>query len=811
MVGSKSRQWTAITTEGFEGSFPPPLWEAEDGDSQPPEAYWGRDDWQEHSGNYSAYCVRSGAQGVDPAVGEYPNNASSWLVYGPFDLSDASQATLDFFAWIDTEADYDFFYWVASADGTNFDGWQISGNSSGWIAQDLDLSDVGDVHANMCGEPEVWIAFVFESDYSVTAKGVFVDDVLLQKSSGLGAPKLVNPINHTTLTTSYPPFEWRNVVAATGYEIIVDDSDAFTAPYVFSDADVTSTSVTPTSPIPDGTYYWKVRAKDGDTVGPWSQAWDFAVRTTDRPEWTFMVYLDADNNLESFGMDDLLEMVAAADNANVNICVLFDRALGYVTTYDNWTTTRRYKVTTATTPYDASPDYTDLGEMNMGDPQTVVDFVTWAQTNYPAEHYALIYWDHGAGWEPRLRGPMPTKIICIDSGSGNDFLELNELYDAMGAFPEKVDLCGMDACLMGQMEVAYHIRDRCDYFVASESSEPGPGWPYDLFLSSSQLPSGTEPAQLAARIVEAYRAAYDVYNLEATQSAWASDGLTTCANKVSALANELLTGLETYGGEIGAAWNAAVRFEAYSGQRAYIDLYGFCHYLRQNISDASGKGPRSRIARGINSAAGDLMDYLVSPTFQIAEWNDREAFGANTPVEGMSIYFPQTSAEYFYGQYNGANLRFVADPAQLWDEFLRAYLTGASPPSPPQALAAVDRPGDDGGAVELTWSRSPDDGVGDDDVTQYRIFRDHALIHTMPADDSPSYGYMDTGLQNGTEYCYMVRAYDGTMESPNSNTDCATPVANGGGPSIAVDLDPDAPGIQTARTVTQGANFDVAI
>ncbi len=36
--------------------------------------------------------------------------------------------------------------------------------------------------------------------------------------------------------------------------------------------------------------------------------------------------------------------------------------------------------------------------VDMGNPQTLTDFVNWAKTFYPAQHYALIVWDHGAGW-----------------------------------------------------------------------------------------------------------------------------------------------------------------------------------------------------------------------------------------------------------------------------------------------------------------------------------------------------------------------------------------------------------------------------
>ena len=91
-------------------------------------------------------------------------------------------------------------------------------------------------------------------------------------------------------------------------------------------------------------------------------------------------------------------------------------------------------------------------------------------------------------------------------------------------------------------------------------------------------------------------------------------------------------------------------------------------------------------------------------------------------------------------------------------------------------------------------------------MTEYRIFRDHVLVDTVAATNSVSYANSDDGLTNGTEYCYQVRAYDGTMESADSNEACATPAANVA-VAVAVDLDPDTPGIQDVRTVPSGVVY----
>ena len=113
-------------------------------------------------------------------------------------------------------------------------------------------------------------------------------------------------------------------------------------------------------------------------------------------DWTFMVYLAADNNLEGAGIDDFLQMADVGSNSDVNILVLFDRIPGNDDRYGDWTDTRRGIVNFGDVP-DALWG-TSMGELNMGAPQTLIDFVVWGMQNYPADKYVIDLWDHGSGW-----------------------------------------------------------------------------------------------------------------------------------------------------------------------------------------------------------------------------------------------------------------------------------------------------------------------------------------------------------------------------------------------------------------------------
>ena len=110
--------------------------------------------------------------------------------------------------------------------------------------------------------------------------------------------------------------------------------------------------------------------------------------------WAFMVYLNGDNDLNPFTFDAFNKLESVADNSNAHILVLWDRASSG--------DTKRYAVQYDTdlqqlASYIQNVNYWDMGELNMGDPQTLVDFVNWAKANYPADHYALAIVDHGCG------------------------------------------------------------------------------------------------------------------------------------------------------------------------------------------------------------------------------------------------------------------------------------------------------------------------------------------------------------------------------------------------------------------------------
>jgi hypothetical protein len=155
------------------------------------EYYWGKRSCRLFEGSYSGWAVGAGTDGQTLNCGDdYPVNAVSWMIYGPFSLSDATEAEMRLNAWVNTDNSNDYVCWMASVDGINFAGDCAWGDTASWSEQVLDFSNVTDYgDTSMLGESQVWVGFLFHSDGSVVStEGAYVDDILVRKCVGVGCP-----------------------------------------------------------------------------------------------------------------------------------------------------------------------------------------------------------------------------------------------------------------------------------------------------------------------------------------------------------------------------------------------------------------------------------------------------------------------------------------------------------------------------------------------------------------------------------------------------------------------------------------------
>jgi len=382
-------------------------------------------------------------------------------------------------------------------------------------------------------------------------------------------------------------------------------------------------------------------------------------------DWTFLVYLDADNNLETFGIKDFLEMASVGSNANLNVVVQMDRAEGYDDSYGDWTGCNRFYVTQGLMPTEANA-FEDLGEVNMGDPETLVDFAEWTANQFPAGKYIAVLWDHGNGIidEKTIEGKARTedyiKGICYDE-THNDQLTILELQSALETVTldtgVNFDIIGFDACLMSMIEIAYQIRNSPRIIVASEETEPGDGWPYDDILTHLAEFPQMAPEGLASIIVQDYVASYRNGSQGTSEGVtlsafWIDKVVSAVLPKVDAFAELMNRSLVTYWREI---VDAVGNTEDY-GYPAYHDICDFASEVRKRISDI-----------GIQQVAGDLIAAIQAATID-------EAHGRDHPdSHGLSVYLPSSENGYYY-RYE--NLDFAIESS--WDEFLHSLFSYAN-------------------------------------------------------------------------------------------------------------------------------------
>jgi len=166
--------YETILFEGFEGVFPYTGWTMFDLSNDGFERVWDDVSTRSYTGAWSGWPARGGIDGLDPSTAFYADNMDSWMVYGPFDLSNAIDANVSFAQWLATEACCDRVAFLVSRDGVNFDVYGQWSGSADWTDYNYNLTPY-------VGDDTVWVAWWFYSDGSVNDAGPFIDDILIEK------------------------------------------------------------------------------------------------------------------------------------------------------------------------------------------------------------------------------------------------------------------------------------------------------------------------------------------------------------------------------------------------------------------------------------------------------------------------------------------------------------------------------------------------------------------------------------------------------------------------------------------------------
>lgn len=390
-----------------------------------------------------------------------------------------------------------------------------------------------------------------------------------------------------------------------------------------------------------------------------------------------MVYMAGDSFLDSNGFADSKEMKKAGSTKDVVIVAQFSRGL------KNRPAKRYYLRKDSHDGALAGDVVADLGEVNTADPTALEDFLRWGTSTFPAKRYMVVIWGHGNGADdenvpgvtqhalhfhdapPSFEATGAVRGIVIGpaansyEGEARDFLDCRNFKKALATVTaelgRKIDLLGMDSCLMSGAEVCYQLRDSVRLTVAPEGFGPLDGWPYDRVLKALVKEPEMKSEKLAHVVVEKYLAAYSDYeDACVTQAICDLDKCDLLVNRINRLTKALLTNLDSHE-FLKAVMLSRSQVQSYEGTE-YVDLYDFCALLHDNCRQAKIRSACLEVMSAVGQAAFVLRSAYLGRDVQYSY--------------GLSIYFPRQEVSQVYRKLDFAN-------DTRWVEFLDEYVSRA--------------------------------------------------------------------------------------------------------------------------------------
>ncbi len=363
-------------------------------------------------------------------------------------------------------------------------------------------------------------------------------------------------------------------------------------------------------------------------------------------EWTWMVYMVGDNDLESYVQKDT-ESELDYSNEDINVVILADRHPQYDPKRGNWTQTLLFYAYPGITVYPENA-LEDWGERNMGDPQTLIDFVQWTKAHYPANRYVLVLWNHGWMWRPYQSWWDETDDDTLD------LHEIEAVMDVVGP----VDVVALDACEQMALENMTMWRH---YATAAAGSEDDTGMDaieYEDVLPVLQTNPAMSNDELAIRLAESQ----NDYTSSSVTLGTAMDNLVVAVDE---LAVALLDALPTHRAEIETAAQRSFGMEDPTNK----DLYDAAREIKAQVSDPTVQAKAQAVM--------DAVDVAVTHSHYV---DPKGWWGYEDNIYGITLWWPRSVSELdepSSPQWNDFDYyRNYLEFSQVthWDEFLDAFV-----------------------------------------------------------------------------------------------------------------------------------------
>lgn len=192
------------------------------------------------------------------------------------------------------------------------------------------------------------------------------------------------------------------------------------------------------------------------------------------PSRTVLFYIAGDNNLGEVGR--IAELLRQGWTYTGNRCLIYYDAPNSAPKL----LSLRGGCSVMPTPYIET--VAEYPEENSASAEVLSRVIHDVVSKYPADSYGLIFTSHSSGWLPEgmlANAQRSNRSIGSDRNPGTmaDSTTEMELADFASAIPDhQFDFIIFESCLMAGVEVAYELRNKTDYLLASSAEMLSPGY-----------------------------------------------------------------------------------------------------------------------------------------------------------------------------------------------------------------------------------------------------------------------------------------------------------------------------------------------
>lgn len=328
-------------------------------------------------------------------------------------------------------------------------------------------------------------------------------------------------------------------------------------------------------------------------------------------------------------------------------------------------------------------------KVDIGQADTLCNYIKWAVKNYPAKQYVLVLSDHGGGYMPNDDLPesltkkttASTRGIVYDdsykSKYGYSHLSVTGLTRAIREAGIKPALIYFDACLMNNLEYKFELKDLTSYIMASTYLTPGAGGTYGPFINALAK-KGATPEAFADYYDALHKYWSDgnfkfpVYNDNSVTRTDRLDAVgTTLRDFVDCLTDVYQNGESTVRNQID---NITSKVYKVASSNPYYDMENFLDYMSNSkevsndklndAADAALEAIRDALV-WTTGAKYTYENYLPGPSVLMAQegyftylYYERDATGKNVLIGKTDYSWDGTTSTYTW---DSTNQKFVDD------------------------------------------------------------------------------------------------------------------------------------------------------